>query len=147
MDTELLANLIDQKQHVLTQLWQLARGQSDVVQTGDVSRLMSLLALKQRALHQLQDLERQLQPFREQDPESRTWRSPQHREQTRVASAHCESLLQQIMSTEQACVANLTLRRDAAASQLQSMHGEVVASQAYAVPVTDLSQLDVSSES
>jgi hypothetical protein len=146
MDTDLLASLIEQKQNVLTQLWQLARGQRDVVQTGDVSRLMSLLALKQRALQQLQGLEQQLQPFRNQDPDRRTWRSPQHREQARAAAARCESLLQEIISAEQECVTNLTLRRDAAAQQLQSMHGATIASQAYALPVPTFSQLDVSSE-
>ena len=146
MDTDLLANLIDQKYHVLTQLWQLARGQRDVVQTGDVSRLMSLLALKQRALQQLQEVERQLHPFREQDPDSRLWRSPQHREQARTAAARCASLLQDIMSAEQESVTHLTLRRDAAASQLQSMHGAVAASHAYAGTASAFSQLDVSSE-
>ena len=38
--------------------------------------LLKLLAAKQTVLDQLQQVERQLDPFRDEDPEARVWRSP-----------------------------------------------------------------------
>ena len=146
METEVLASLIDKKYEVLSLLRQLARAQVDVVRDGDTTRLMKLLATKQTLLNQLQSVERQLDPFRSQDPVSRQWRSPEHRQQTRDMATRCESLLNEIMLVEKQCEGELVVRRDAAATRLQGFHSVTQAADAYTSNGPIHSQLDLSSD-
>jgi flagellar biosynthesis/type III secretory pathway chaperone len=146
METELLADLIEQKCGVLTQLRQLARRQVDIVQDGETNKLLGLLAVKQTFLNQLQDLERKLDPFRSQDPESRHWRSAQHRQRARDAATRCESLLNEIILTEKQCESELIARRDTAATRLQGIHDIAQATNAYTQQTPMHSQLDLSSD-
>ena len=146
METELLASLIDNKYEVLSALRQLARAQVNVVRDGDMTRLMKLLATKQDLLNQLQHVERQIDPFRNQDPESRHWRSPQRRQQVRDMTTRCESLLNEVMLVEKHCEGELAVRRDAAATRLQGIHSVTQATDAYLSMGPTFSQLDLSSE-
>lgn len=146
MDTQLLADLIEQKHHLLTQIHALALRQVEYVDAGDTGKLLGLLAAKQSLLQNLQGLERQLDPFRHQDPDRRSWRSLQQRRTTHDLAARCESLLQQIMQIERHCEGHLMARRDAAAERLQQACTAVQAAQAYAQPSTLSGQFDVSSE-
>ncbi len=145
METEILAGLINKKYEVLSLLRQLARAQVNVVRDGDVTRLMKLLATKQDLLNQLQSVERDIDPFRNQDPESRQWRSPQRRQQVRDMTTRCESLLNEIMLVEKQCESELVVRRDAAATRLQGIHSVTQATDAYLSNGPALSQLDLSS--
>jgi hypothetical protein len=131
MDTEVLAKLIDSKHEMLSQLRQLAIRQLELVEVDDMSRIISLLAVKQRLLNTMDDIEKQLDPFRQQDPEQRIWASPAHRERAREVSARCDAMLQEIMSIERGCESRLHQRRDQAASQIQGMHVAANASTAY----------------
>lgn len=131
METEILSSLIDKKYEVLSLLRQLARAQIKIVQSGDITRLMKLLATKQNVLNQLQNLERQLDPFRSQDPDSRQWASSECRQKTRDMSTRCESLLSEIMLVEKQCEGELVVRRDAAATRLQGLHSLTQATDAY----------------
>jgi len=146
METETLASLIDNKYEVLSLLRQLARAQVDVVRDGDMTRLMKLLATKRVLLNQLQNVERQIDPFRSQDPESRQWRSPQRRQQARDMTTRCESLLNEIMLVEKQCEGELVVRRDAAATRLQGIHSLTQATDAYLSNGPRHSQLDLSSD-
>jgi flagellar biosynthesis/type III secretory pathway chaperone len=146
MDTDVLAELIDQKYEVLSLLRQLARAQVTIIQDSDMTRLMKLLATKQNLLNQLQDLERQLDPYRDQDPDSRQWRSPEHRQQTRDMATRCESLLNELMLIEKQCEGDLVVRRDAASTQLQGVHNVTQATNAYLSNGPTHSQLDLSSD-
>lgn len=146
METEILASLIDKKYEVLSLLRQLARAQQAIVHTGDMTRLMKLLATKQNLLHQLQDVEHQLDPFRHQDPDSRQWHSPQRRQQTRDMATRCESLLNEIMLVEKQCEGELVVRRDAAATRLQGIHTVTQATDAYLSNGPAHCQLDLSSD-
>ncbi|MBC8354129.1 MAG: hypothetical protein H8E66_19225 [Planctomycetes bacterium] len=146
METELLASLIDKKYAILSSLRQLARAQGKIVQDGDMTRLMKLLATKQNLLTQLQHIERQLDPFRSQDPDSRKWRSPERRQQTRDMATRCESLLSEIMLVEKQCEGELVVRRDAAATRLQGIHSVTQATDAYLSNGPAHSQLDLSSD-
>ncbi len=145
METEILAGLINKKYEVLSLLRQLARAQVNVVRDGDMTRLMKLLATKQDLLNQLQSVERDIDPFRNQDPESRQWRSPQRRQQVRDMTTRCESLLNEIMLVEKQCESELVVRRDAAANRLQGIHSVTQATDAYLSNGPALSQLDLSS--
>jgi len=146
METEVLAGLIDNKYEVLSLLRQLARAQVIVVRDGDMTRLMKLLATKQDLLNQLRNVERHIDPFRSQDPESRQWRSPQRRQQVRDMTTRCESLLNEIMLVEKQCEGELVVRRDAAATRLQGIHSVTQATDAYLSSGPTYSQLDLSSD-
>ena len=146
METEVLANLIDKKYEVLSVLRQLARAQRGIVQDGDMTRLMKLLATKQNLLHELQHLEQQLDPFRSQDPDDRQWRSPQRRQQTREMATRCESLLNEIMLVEKQCEGELIVRRDAAVTRLEGIHTLTQATTAYLSNAPTYHQLDLSSD-
>lgn len=148
METDLLAKLIDAKHDVLGQLRELAGRQSELIPQSDMGRLLSLLAVKQRLLVELQSLERQLDPFRDQDPDQRLWRSPADRQHCREAADRCDSLLAEIMSMERKCESELIRRRDQASTLLQGIHIAASATQAYATALESRgNQLDVSCES
>jgi hypothetical protein len=147
METERLADLIEQKRDVLARLWQLAQRQTALVEESDLTRLLGLLAAKQVLLTQLQEVERQLNPYRDQDPEARVWRSPQVRERARRAAAECESMLGEIVRSELDCESKLVLRRDAAAHRLRADQDASSARAAYLQPAPHGQHLlDVSSE-
>ena len=145
METEILAGLIDKKYEVLSLLRQLARAQVNIVRDGDMTRLMKLLATKQDLLNQLRNVEHEIDPFRNQDPERRQWHSPQRRQQVRDMTTRCDSLLNEIMLVERQCESELVVRRDAAAARLQGIHSVTQATDAYLSNGPALSQLDLSS--
>lgn len=122
MDTEVLAQLINAKFQLLSQLQQLATRQAAVVAGDDMSRMIQLLAVKQKLLNTLDELERRLDPFRDQDPDRRVWSTPARREQVREVSAQCDKLLREIMSIERGCESQLIHRRDQAADELHGVH-------------------------
>jgi flagellar biosynthesis/type III secretory pathway chaperone len=145
--TERLSELIAQKLRVLSQLRELAHRQRDTIASGEMSRLLGLLAAKQRMLEALQDVERKLDPFRSQDPESRDWRSEDDRQRARRTAEACESLLREIMQIEQHCESDMRTRRDATAAQLQGTHQAAMASRAYVgLDGPNRQNLDLSSE-
>lgn len=147
METDFLAKLVDLRHDVLVQLRQLARQQAVVIHEADMTRLLSLLGIKQRLLNELQNFERQLEPFRSQDPDQRIWRTPADRQRCREVAERSESLLGEIVLVERECETNLIQRRDHAAVLLQGAHSAARATQGYAVPLESRgSQLDVSCE-
>src|SRR5262245_46737952 len=80
METDVLSQLIENRHDLLVELYQLAKRQPDAIRAGESNRLLSLLAAKQRLLHELLRVDRLLDPFRDQDPERRIWRSAADRE-------------------------------------------------------------------
>lgn len=148
MNTDVLAELIEAKLLLLRQLRELAAQQAHVIEQGDMSRVMSVLAIKQRLLNAIEQVERQLDPFREQDPDQRVWKSPTHRQRARESSEQCDALLNEIMAVEKACEAQLSFRRDHTAEQIRSAHFSTHAAWAYQ-PSTGFSggQFDASCES
>ena len=143
IETDRLAELIDQKLKVLAQIRQLADRQTLLVSGGNMSALLGLLAVKQKLLGSLQSLERQLDGFRQQDPEKRVWRSEEARKRTRRAAEQCQTLLDEIMRIERRCESDLVERRDAAADSLQGAHTATQAQRAYTGSgATRLGQID-----
>src|SRR5688500_252395 len=78
-ETDRLAALIAAKSQVAELLVRLAERQLELATGGQTHALLKLLAAKQSVLDQLHRLEREIDPFRAQDPESRRWRSPADR--------------------------------------------------------------------
>ena len=148
METNLLVQLIDQKHEVLVQLHQLAQRQLAFVgEGGEMSELLSLLAAKQGLLDRLHALQRQLDPYRREDPDSRRWRTPRDRQRCAQVAGRCQSLLGEVIELERRSEAQLKLRRDSTAAQLKAVSTAAEARAAYtAGPCESQGQLDLTSE-
>ncbi len=129
--TEQLARLVALKRDLLEQFRQLSRKQWDWITSDQTDRILSVLAAKEQLLRRLQELERQLDPFRHEDPEQRQWRSPEARWQCQQLAAQCAALLDEILLWEQRGTQEMARRRDQAAAELQQWHKHAEAAQAY----------------
>ena len=136
LDTEQLAALVAAKLQVVEILVRLGHRQLDLIDAGDAAVLLKLLAAKQTVLDQLQTLERQLDPFRGQDPGERVWRTPAHRVQCQAQADRCAALLSEAMELEQQGEAAMVARRDAVAAALAMAQSAADARTAYAIEPT-----------
>ncbi len=130
--TARLAGLIGAKLKILELLDQLARRQLFLIEEGSIADLMKLLAAKQTVLGQLQTIERQLDPFRAEDPESRPWPTPADRLRCQEQAHRCDHLLTEAVRLEKQGEAKMLRRRDAAAAVLQGVSAAVDVQAAYA---------------
>jgi hypothetical protein len=130
-NTERLAALITTKQQVLEILVQLSRRQLALIGAGDMTTLLKLLAGKQTVMSQLQTLERELAPFRDEDPEQRLWASQAERTACQVRAEQCNSLLSEAMDLEKRAETAMVDRRQATATALAAVQAGVDARAAY----------------
>ncbi|MEX2173557.1 MAG: hypothetical protein WD872_04290 [Pirellulaceae bacterium] len=133
-DTDRLAELVAVKLKIVELLAQLARRQIALVGDGQMADLLKLLSAKQTVLAQLQQVERQLDPFRTQNPETRTWRTPADRIRCQERARRCEELLAETMHLEKEGEAGMLRRRDSAAAVLHGVSAAADAHAAYAAP-------------
>src|SRR5689334_7588838 len=75
-DTAQLATLVDLKRRSLVQIRDLGVRQLQLLDAADMTQLLKILAAKQHLIGQVQQIEQQLEPFRADDPERRTWATP-----------------------------------------------------------------------
>jgi hypothetical protein len=147
LPTDRLADLINAKRDLLEQLRQLARQQNEHIAAGEMSTLINVLAAKEMLLRNLFAVERQIDPFRQEDPEQRIWRNPEARRRCQVVAERCESLLAELMLLEKQSETDLQRRRDETAKRLDLAHSALEARRAYAPHTRPASaQLDLSSE-
>jgi len=147
METDVLAGLICSKRDCLTQLRDMGRRQLETIDEGDMTSLLDILAAKQQWLARLRQIERALDPFRNQDPESRQWRTPEDRGRCARQIAECEQLLSEIIRQEKRGERAMVRRRDEAATRLQAAHFAGHARGAYAEQSQNtINQLDLNSE-
>ena len=146
-DSKQLAAAMARKAQLLELLRKLGSAQLALVQAGDMSRLMQVLSSKESLLSQLQIVEHELAPFRDEDPELRVWESPDARRACQVDANRCAALLAEIVSIEKDAEAEMTRRRDATAAQLQATFSSREAQGAYFAPLAmPVSSLDLSME-
>lgn len=147
-NTETLASLIAQKLQLLQLLARLSHAQVDLIDSGDMTRLLPVLGAKQQLLGQLQQLEQALTPFRDEDPDQRIWASPEAREKCRIDAQRSEQLLAEIMNLERKGEAEMIRRRDETARRLEEMDNASRVHSAYFEPAAPASTsfFDVSSE-
>jgi hypothetical protein len=144
--TDVLANLIRHKRLCLEHLRAVGEKQLALVRAGSMTELLDLLAAKQPLLLRLQAVERELDPFRSQDPDARRWRTPDARQRCAAELAQCEALLAQIVRREKESERELVRRRDETAAQLETINSAGHARQAYLASYREsLSQLDLAS--
>ena len=148
LDTDNLHELVGKKHDLLSQLRDVGCRQRELIEAGDMTQLLKLLSSKQRLLNGLQSIERQLDPFRQQNPAERTWRNSAERDRCARLAADCEGLLADVVAEEKRSESQLVAHRDRVAVQLQSANQTAQARRAYAEnPACELRQLDLSSES
>jgi hypothetical protein len=144
LDTDLLAELIRDKRECLLQLRDMGRRQLELIDEANMTALLDVLLAKQRPLQKLQQIERALDPFRDQDPDQRRWRTGEDRRLCTEQLQQCERLLAEIISQEKCSEGALLRRRDEAASRLQSAHLAGQARQAYtAEPHRQTKEIDL----
>ena len=131
-DTNRLAALIAAKVQVLEILARLSRRQLALIDAGEMTALVKLLASKQTVMAQLQTLEGQLQPFRDDDPDARVWQTPADRAACQVQANQCNALLAEALRLEKQAEEAMLRRRDAAAVELAVVHTGSDARSAYA---------------
>ena len=142
--TQLLTQRIEQKLALLAQLRDLGLHQAALIESGDMTQLLKLLAAKQRLLNALQSLERELDRFRNEDPQSREWASPDERRRCAENAAACEDLLRAIVQRERESESQMALRRAQTAAQLHGAHSAAEVHHAYlGKPSSASSQLDL----
>lgn len=147
-DTDQLADLIRRKHDCLTKLHELGRSQLSLVAGGELTELLLVLSGKQQLLEHLQLIERQIDPFRGQEPDSRRWRSNEDRRRCAEQVENCEALLAEIVLQERHSETQLCLRRDEAAARLQDAHLASQARGAYETSALDSAvHVDLYSES
>lgn len=148
--TTQLADLVGRKHACLLQLRDLGRRQRELIESGDVTQLLGLLAVKQRSIGELHDLERQLDPYRGDDPSARMWTGEAERLRCASLAEQANRLLVEVLDLERRCEEALRRRRDETAEQLAVVQAAGAARGAYAeaAAVRDFtSTLDLSSES
>ena len=142
--TEILAQLICAKHQCLLQLRDMGRRQLDLIEAADMTGLLEVLSAKQHSISQLQRIEEALNPFRDQDPDTRQWNSSDDRQRCVEQLKQCETLFAEITSQEKCSEAELIRRRDKAATRLQSAHLAGHVRGAYtSQPTPQINQLDL----
>jgi len=148
LPTETLANLIREKRDCLLTLRDMGRRQLELIDEGNMTALLEVLAAKQRVLNTLQRVDRALDPFRDDDPEQRVWHSPDERRRCAEQLQQCETLLGEIVSQEKCSEGALIRRRDETAERLQGVHRANRARGAYTAEARgEIHQLDLQSNS
>lgn len=131
IETDILSDLIDSKRETLRQLRDLGNQQQGCVDSGDTDTLFRVLAAKQRLLGNLQQVEQELTPFRQENPDERTWRAREDRQRCAAVADECAQLLAAVIEQERASEQTLTRRRDDAATQLKAVHSAIQLQQSY----------------
>jgi hypothetical protein len=140
--TEQLARLIDDKCCCLVQLRDLGGRQQQLIESGDLTQLLSLLANKQRLITLLQSIEGHLASFRHEDPESREWSSAHARERCAQQGLRCGELLDEILIQERRNETLMHQRKHSVADRLHQVHAQARASGAYRLHVRGKAQAE-----
>lgn len=129
--TEPLARLVRQKRRLLEQMVKLCTRQGELITEGDTTTLLQLLGGKQQLIAGLQVIERGLDAFRHQDPDSRPWPSAADRAACKADADACNQLLAEVVATEREHESQMTDRRDSLSKQLLQAQSAHAASTAY----------------
>ena len=131
LSTTLLTDLIRRKHDVLVQLCDVGHRQKGIVERGETTALLELLAAKQTKITLLQQVERELSPFHAEDPTERVWPTADARERCAEQAAQCNRLLAEIVDLERESADRLAIRRNDVAAQLRQVYAAGQARDAY----------------
>ena len=116
---------------MLLRLYELGCRQREIVNGGDMTTLLELLATKQNMISLLQQVESELAPYHAEDPDARAWASTDDRTRCARQAAECNRLLEKIVELEKQSAQRLADRRNEVAVQLQRVYSAGQARQAY----------------
>lgn len=119
LTTDTLFALIDSKLHLLREMHSMSIAQTDFVAQHDMTSLMSLLSRKQELMGALSEIQSELARFQDQDPEQRSWSSPDRRRDCQDKVARCDQLLQELIVMEDRSLGSMNLQRESVVAQLQ----------------------------
>ncbi len=131
LPTKHLAELIHRKHEVLAQLCDVGRRQKEIVERGETTALLQLLAAKQNMITLMQQVERELAPYHGEDPDARVWASAEVRAHCAQQAAECNRLLAEIVELERHSAEQMTVRRNEVAAQLRQVYAAGQARHAY----------------
>jgi hypothetical protein len=131
MSTARLTELIRRKHEVLVELCAVGHRQREIVERGETTALLELLAAKQSMIVLLQQVEGELTPFHAEDPDRRVWASADDRAKCARQAAECNELLAEVVELERESAERLIQRRNEVAAQLRQVHSAGHARQAY----------------
>jgi flagellar biosynthesis/type III secretory pathway chaperone len=132
LSTKTLAELVRRKHGVLVQLCDIGRRQQHIVEEGETGTLLQLLSAKQTLISAVQQLEREMAPYRTEAPEARIWPNGEERARCAQQAEECNQLLEQIVALERYSADRMTARRNEVAAQLQHVYSAGQARDAYA---------------
>lgn len=144
--TDLLADLMAQRLGTLDELVKLARRQRELAQEGSLVGVVEALTAKQPLVDQLLAIERALDAYRDDDPETRVWRNEEVRNRTRRISELSQPLLVETLAIENECERLLTILKEDVGSQLRMSQGVDVARRGYVGKTSRRGSLDLSTE-
>lgn len=143
-DTQQLSDLIERQLSILSALRLLAVQQADCLGADDGELLLSMIARKQPLIEELLQIQIELQPYRNEDPDQRVWSDSAARERCKAMVASCDQLHQEIVRLESQSLDELENNRNAVAAQLQDCRDASLATSAYtADTVLSQSSLDL----
>ncbi|MDW8037253.1 MAG: hypothetical protein RMI90_04340 [Thermoguttaceae bacterium] len=147
LDTDRLAELVAQKYQLLQSVQELVLRQGELIHKGEMTALLEVLGVKQRLLEEIQAVEQQLAPFRQQAPQSRRWRNELLRQQTAALVERCQQLLAEILQQEKHCETQLLRRREQIVGEMRNLctSGQMLLAYQAAEPAPQ-SELDLVSE-
>lgn len=131
LPTTQLAELIGRKRQLLAQLAEVGRRQREIVDRGETSALLKLLAAKQTMIATLQQIEQQLTPYYGEDPDARVWETAESRARCAADAAECNRLLAEVLDLERGSADRMMVRRNEVAAQLQHVYTAGQARHAY----------------
>ena len=146
-DTKHLAQLLEHKHKVLSQIRALAVRQVDLADAADASAMIGLIAAKQGLIDGLLKVEQALGPYREESPDQRCWDSRAERERVAAISEQCNALLEEIMALDRQGLEKAQARQQQTKLQIDTAHQAASARNAYTThQATSSGRIDVASE-
>ena len=106
---------------VLEQILSLSEKQLNLVQLGDTTLLLELLARKQKMFETFETLEQQLDPYRNIEPQDRRWESEQERRDCETAILQCNELLAAVLELDQQSIPEFAQQKDEIQRKLKTM--------------------------
>lgn len=147
MEAAQILTLLDRKHRALVELHALSGQQLELIDQEQMSGLLQLLAIKQRLLGELYEVNGHLAPLRGAEVDERRWPNPETRARCQGLLARCERLLLETLEQDRRGEQLLAARRDQAEARMQQAWQGALTAQSYAdtsPPVA--SRLDLTSE-
>lgn len=132
MSTDTLSELIAKRLAIIERIVELSQKQLEVVRNGEISVLLGLLGLKQKFLGELGNIERELDPFRNEKPEDRVWTEESKRERCEATIKYCEELLAYVMELDALSEREISEKKDRTEERLKKLDQGTTVHNAYA---------------